>query len=132
MANLDKAIETYLLGFQTDTRDYYPGVNAVSLMHIKGDKRVQNLAPAVLYAAESKIRSKTPDYWDYATMIELSVISNNTKNASEYLNKIITLPFNPFESKSTTGNLKLIIDKKRSGGEDVKWIEEIAAELETE
>lgn len=128
-ANLDKAIETYLLGFETDTRDYFPGVNAVTLMNIKGDKRMHNLAPAVLYATENKIKSKTPDYWDYATVIELAVISNDTKSAAEYLGKVMTLPFNPFERKSTIGNLKLIIDKKKNDGEDVKWIEEIADEL---
>jgi len=132
ISSLDKAIETYLLGFETDTRDYFPGVNAVTLMNIKGDERVHNLAPAVLYATESKIKTKTPDYWDYATVIELTVISNDTKRALEYLGKVMTLPFNPFERKSTIGNLKLIIDKKKNDGEDIKWIKEIAEELEKE
>ena len=62
-------------------------------------------------------------------MIELAVISNDTKNALEYLEKVMTLPFNSFERKSTIGNLNLIIDKKRGDGEKVKWIEEIAKEL---
>ncbi|MGC1933139.1 MAG: TRAFs-binding domain-containing protein [Candidatus Nitrosopolaris sp.] len=32
---LSKAIETYLRGFEADWRDFYPGINAATLMEIK-------------------------------------------------------------------------------------------------
>ncbi len=35
---LKKAIQTYLDGFESDFRDAYPGINAVTLMDIAGDE----------------------------------------------------------------------------------------------
>lgn len=61
---LDKAIETYLKGFEADFRDAYPGVNAVTLMDIRQppDSRKDKLLPVVHYAVERKMAAGQPDY----------------------------------------------------------------------
>jgi hypothetical protein len=48
---LNKAIEAYLSGFETDWRDAYPGVNAVTLMELTSppDPRSASLIPVVSY-----------------------------------------------------------------------------------
>ena len=80
---LDKAIETYTKGFQTDWRDAYPGINAITLMAIRDplNLQVKRLYPVVLYAVERKISKGKADYWDYATLLELYVIDNNEQLA---------------------------------------------------
>jgi len=53
---LRRAIETYLEGFQTDWRDAFPGINAVTLMEMqdKPDPRQAQLLPVVRYSATRK------------------------------------------------------------------------------
>ena len=88
---LDEAIDAYLKGFGTDWRDAYPGVNALSLMEIKDptDPRIRKLFPIISYAVERRFASTDPDYWDYATQLELAVISKDEKKAQQMLTKSI-------------------------------------------
>ena len=48
---LDKAIDSYLKGFESDWRDTYPGINTITLMEIKRkpDPRRIELIPVVKY-----------------------------------------------------------------------------------
>ncbi len=54
---LRQAIAAYLEGFETDWRDAYPGVNAVTLMEMTDppDPRQADLPPIVRYAVERRI-----------------------------------------------------------------------------
>jgi len=58
-AALDEAIEAYTKGFESDPRDYYPGVNAITLLIEKGDpdslKEADRLAPLVSFAAARRV-----------------------------------------------------------------------------
>src|SRR5205823_3050386 len=80
---LAKAIEAYLRGFETDWRDAYPGINAVTLMEIKEppDPRREQLIPIISYAVERRISAGKPDYWDYATRLELAVLAGDEDRA---------------------------------------------------
>src|SRR5215831_9145433 len=51
---LNKAIDTYLKGFESDWRDPYPGINSITLKEIKDppDERRKKILPVVTYAAE--------------------------------------------------------------------------------
>ena len=53
-AALDDAIEAYTKGFESDPRDYYPGVNAITLLIEKGDedalKEADRMVPLVSFA----------------------------------------------------------------------------------
>jgi hypothetical protein len=76
---LKKAIEAYLQGFEADWRDAYPGINAIKLMEISDppDQRRYELFPVIQYAVERKIATGKPDYWDYATRLELGVLGRD-------------------------------------------------------
>jgi len=73
--------------FEADIRDAYPGINAVTLLDIQGDDeskaRRDKLIPVVRYAVEPQFRSRKPDYWDYATMVELAVLASDEKVAKQ-------------------------------------------------
>jgi MAP3K TRAFs-binding domain len=107
---LKKAIEAYLQGFEADWRDAYPGINAVTLMEIKDppDPRRNELLPAVAYAVERKIASGKPDYWDYATRLELAVLKKDEALAKSALSDVLASIREPFEPETTARNLRII------------------------
>jgi len=120
---LDQAIDTYHKGFSMDWRDAFPGINALSLMEIKDppDDRMNSLLPVVKFAVEQKMKTKTPDYWDYATLLEIAVPEKNQVVAKEALKKSIPAIREQWEPKSTINNLQLIREAREKRGEDVKW-----------
>lgn len=130
-AYLKKAIDTYLLGFEADWRDAYPGVNAVTLMEMSDpiDERQKDIIPVVRYSVKRRLATKHPDYWDYATLLELEVLSSNKKEAMDLLEKAITEVREKWEPKSTVRNLRLIRQSREKRGEPVDWIVDIEEEL---
>ena len=125
---LDKSIETYLKGFEADWRDAYPGINAITLLELKGDieskEQIKKLVPVVEYAVLRKMATaaKKPDYWDYATLLEVAVIENNEIKAKDYLKKALTTPIEGnWMFETTIRNLKLIdfYRKKRNENSNV-------------
>lgn len=130
-ALLDKAIETYLRGFEADWRDAYPGINAVTLMGMtdKVDPRQQQLLPVVRYAVERKVSAGAPDYWDYVTLLELAVLADDETAADQYLGQALTTAYDPFAPKTTARNLRLIREAKERRGETKSWIQELEVEL---
>lgn len=130
---LVNAIDVYLKGFQTDWRDAYPGINAVTLMEIQEppDPKGKELIPIVSYAVKRRIESGKPDYWDYATLLELAVLANDHKEAANALSRALPKIRESWEPETTARNLGLILDARQSRGEGISWIREIIAELET-
>ncbi|HEY2727909.1 MAG TPA: TRAFs-binding domain-containing protein, partial [Parafilimonas sp.] len=82
---LKKSIQSYLAGYEADIRDAYPGINAVTLMALMNDNRYMEYMSAVKLAVKLKMKRKKPDYWDYATLLELAVLENNSAEANEQL-----------------------------------------------
>jgi tetratricopeptide (TPR) repeat protein len=130
-ALLKNAIDTYLAGFQADWRDAYPGVNAVTLMEMmpKPDPRQAEILPVVRYASAHKARHN-PDYWDYATLLELAVLARDSNDAEEQLGEALALARAPWELETTARNLGLIREMREDRDEDAKWIAQIAEALE--
>ncbi|MEW6601335.1 MAG: TRAFs-binding domain-containing protein [Nitrospirota bacterium] len=129
---LNKAIDAYLKGFEADWRDAYPGVNAVTLMELKDapDPRRLSLIPVVFYAVERKIAAGKPDYWDYATCLELAVLAKDEEKAMAALGESLASVRESWEPESTVRNLRLIHEARESRGESVNWVREIESELE--
>ncbi|NOK32024.1 DUF4071 domain-containing protein [Corallococcus exercitus] len=130
-ALLDKAIETYLKGFDADIRDAYPGVNAVTLMelHEPPDARSDELLPVVHYAVTRKMSARAPDYWDYATLLELAVLSRDSAAAAGALGKALTAVREPWWPESTQRNLRLIRQARARRGEQLPWAEDAERKL---
>jgi len=133
-AYLDKAISTYIKGFEADFRDAYPGINAVTLLDIKGDNyslEQKNLyLPIVKFAVLQRLKGMKPDYWDYATLLELSVLEDNHQEAQSMLSKALIHIREIFEPKTSANNLRLIRDARLQRGMDTTWLEQIVGELE--
>lgn len=129
---LHKAIDTYIDGYKADIRDAYPGVNAITLMSAldEPDKRLEEILPAVLFATKQRISQTTPDYWDYATLMELEIIARNPKGAKEALLKALPLAIEDWMKKTTKDTIIMLKNKWSKQGEDVDWLEEIIKGLE--
>lgn len=129
---LEKAIGAYLKGFEADWRDAYPGVNALTLMELKDppDPRQAKLLPVVDYAVERRIVQGKPDYWDYATRLELAVLRRDRTSAESALADALAHIREPWEPETTARNLRLICeawDRRGKGQDWAKMIEKTLA-----
>ena len=129
---LDKAIDAYMKGFEADWRDAYPGVNAATLMTLRNpdDPDLKRVLPVVRYAVERKIASGKPDYWDYATLLELAVLARDEKDALDSFTKALPLIRETWEPETTLRNLRLIHEAFAARNESPAWLADVEAELE--
>lgn len=130
-ALLKKAADAYRKGFETDWRDAYPGINAVTLMEImeSPDPARNEILPVVSYAVERKIASGKPDYWDYATRLELAVLGKDEERAGQALGDALAAIREPWEAETTARNLRLIREARDRRNEAVPWAKEMEDEL---
>lgn len=130
---LKEAIETYVRGFEADWRDAYPGINALTLLDIRGDDaslaRKTELLPVVRYAVMQRIRTGKPDYWDHATLLELAVLDDDEKTARDRQGDALAAVRERWEPETTANNLALIRDARRKRGVEQPWVDEIIAQL---
>jgi tetratricopeptide (TPR) repeat protein len=128
---LDRAIATYLQGFESDWRDAYPGVNAVTLMELRDppDDRQRTLLPVVRYAADRRVAAGTPDYWDYATLLELAVLTRDEGAAMQALASAVALVRESWEPESTAKNLSHIRAARERRGQADSWAADVEATL---
>lgn len=131
-ALLSKAITAYLKGFETDWRDAYPGVNAVTLMEIKDppDERRHALIPIVRYAVERRVGGGKPDYWDHATLVELAILGSNEEQAVAALGDALANVREAFEPETTARNLRLIREARERRGTQPAWATDAEAALD--
>lgn len=126
---LEDALEYYKKGFEFDPRDAYPGVNYVTCLELLGEKeKALRLVPAVEYAVNSKIerkKPKKPDYWDYATLLELAVIENRIAIAESFFYKSKPLANESWMFGTTKENLNKILNFRKQRNEDTADLEKI-------
>lgn len=129
---LQKAIDAYTRGFEADSRDAYPGINAVTLMELREppDERQKSMLPVVVYAVNRRMATGKPDYWDWATRVELDVLSSDRDRAAESLGNALANVREVWEPETTLRNLRLIREARERRGVDVGWMREIEAALE--
>jgi hypothetical protein len=128
---LDAAIQAYMSGFKADSRDAYPGINALTLLVAQGTKESLDardaLLPVVRFAVEQK-RARSPDYWDHATLSELAVHAENPGDASRYLSDALaSSDIESFMPKTTADNLGYLRRALTSQGREVAWVDPIIA-----
>ena len=128
---LRKAITTYLNGFEADWRDAFPGINAVTLMEMDEvvDPRQPELLPIVRYAVKRRVTDKKPNYWDHATLLELSVLASDANGAEEALSDALASDPEKWQTKTTANNLRLIREAREKRQVDVNWIAALEDEL---
>jgi hypothetical protein len=133
---LDKAIDAYVRGFEADWRDAYPGINAITLLDIRGDEgslaRKAELLPVVRFSVNQRLKSAKPDYWDHATLVEIAVLEGNAQAAAQHLSDAIASIREPWEPKTTANNLSLIREARHDRGIEEGWVNDIVTALENE
>jgi tetratricopeptide (TPR) repeat protein len=133
IAALDDAISAYTKGFESDPREYYPGVNAISLLIQKGDaqalKEVERLVPLVSFAVARRGGTSSSDYWDLATLLELACIGEDWATAVRVLPKVILAATASFQTASTIGNLRLLKQARERTGREVTQLDDILNEI---
>ena len=85
--NLDKAIETYRMGFDKNPRDYYPGINVVNLLLQRGDDaaraELEVFVPRVRTAVQEKLEGDRVNFWDLATDLQLAAVTRDWPRAEK-------------------------------------------------
>ena len=124
---LKKAIRAYLDGFEADWRDAYPGINAVTLMEIQDppDPKAKQLIPIVTYAVKRRMDQGQPDYWDYATLLELAVLNSDQAAAEAAAADCLAAIRESWEPETTAKNLKLIAAARARRGASLDWADGI-------
>jgi tetratricopeptide (TPR) repeat protein len=130
---LDKAIDAYVQGFEADWRDAYPGINAVTLLDVRGDERSQKrkaeILPVVRFAVTQRLKSSKPDYWDYATLLELAVLEGDQEMSRQYLGDALANMRETWEPETTVNNLKLIQEARQQRSINQEWLSEVIESL---
>jgi tetratricopeptide (TPR) repeat protein len=130
--HLKKAIAAYLSGFESDWRDAYPGINAVTLLELQGTDealaRQSELLPVVRYSVRRRLAGAAPDYWDHATLLELAVLAGAEDEALDHVGDALAAAREAWEIESTANNLRMIHAARESRGTAQPWVAEIIAE----
>jgi tetratricopeptide (TPR) repeat protein len=123
---LTSAIDAYLRGFEADWRDAYPGINALTLLFAKDehDPRFDKLLPIVRYSVERKIARSQPDYFDFATLVELAVHAGDRAAAEDALGRALATKPSAMMRKTTRENLEMIAARK-----PIDWLPALIKEL---
>jgi tetratricopeptide (TPR) repeat protein len=128
-----KAIEAYLEGFDADPRDYYPGINALTLMFFGDvDQDIfDKYLPLVQFAVDRQLKKKPDDYWLQATRLELAILGNNAKDASTAFSKALATNPEEWMRESTKANLEKLYQKKLDSADEteLKWLKQIVDKL---
>lgn len=113
-ACLEEAICWYRKGFEADPRDYYPGINVVTLLLRKGTeealREMADVRPVVAFAVSRRGGINSLDYWDVATVLELSATGQDWQMATRAAEKAIIRADAPWNLTTTVNNLRIIRD----------------------
>jgi hypothetical protein len=128
---LRQAIAAYRRGFQTDSRDAYPGINAVMLLeiHTPGTRLFQQLLPVVRFAVEQHSRGHG-DYWDYATLLELAMLERDEWKARTLALTARAAKADRWERSTTIESLRTLRYARARRGDPTAWMAEIESVLE--
>jgi tetratricopeptide (TPR) repeat protein len=133
-AALDESISAYTRGFESDPRDYYPGVNAITLLIEKGDeeslKKAEKLAPLVNFAVARRGGAGSDNYWDLATVLELNCISSDWVSALHVLPKALDKAKESWMLKTTLGNLMMLKQARVCQCHDIEDLQKIIKQFE--
>ncbi len=120
---LNKAIASYLQGFEADWRDAYPGINAVTLITLANpqDPRLADLLPVVRYAVRRRLAQSQADYWDHATLLELAVLAQDEPAAQGAAADALANVREAWEPATTARNLGLLRERRAQDGLVLAW-----------
>jgi tetratricopeptide (TPR) repeat protein len=134
-AMLRRAIESYEAGVREDPRDFYPGVNAVTLRLVRGTDEdlefLKHFIPVVRFAVERAAESDDDmeRYWQIATKLELATAAKDWGAAQDLLIDLLAISAQEWMWETTVGNLKIQQGAFASDQEAVNQLELIIREI---
>jgi tetratricopeptide (TPR) repeat protein len=83
-ALLLQAVDAYVIGFRKNPQNYYPGVNALTLLHLHrhltgkdGDDELKTLEGALRWVIDSAISDNGGDYWARVSLGDVEVLTGD-------------------------------------------------------
>jgi hypothetical protein len=126
---------TYGRGFEADPRDFYPGVNLVTLLIRRGKvedlERVRRVAPVVSFAVARKGGLRSDDYWTLATVLEMAAAQGDEQIGRRALSAMVDTRPDGWMLKTTADNLDLLIEAAPKLDLPVEWLTESVDVLRT-
>ena len=123
---LRDAIDAYTRGFEADIRDYYPGVNAMTLLIVEGSKKsykkARKLSPVVAFAVACRRGLSSSDYWDVATVLEVAAFNLDRPTATAAVRRLQYLGGPAWRFTTTAQNLDRLVRAHQERGELVDWL----------
>lgn len=123
---LDQAVAAYDRGFKADPRDFYPGVNLVTLLVRRGGDedllRVGELVPVVSFAAARAGGLRSHDYWTLATVLELAVLGGDEDVGRRALSAMSDTEWVGWMATSTADNLATLAEALPRLGVADEWV----------
>jgi len=133
-ASLEEAISAYRKGFEADPRDYYPGINLVTLLLRQGTeealREMAEVRPVVSFAVARRGGLNSRDYWDVATVLELSATGQDWQTARRSAGQAILRADAPWNLKTTARNLMIVRDVYLERGIETEELETLIQILE--
>lgn len=140
-AALARAIDAYEEGFRMDPRDFYPGVNAVTLRLVRGKRedaaQLERLIPVVRFSVE---RAPPPSqdrladrYWQEATRLELACAGRDWPAARRHLEALRGLESEPWMKswmyETTVDNLRKQLEARRKEPQTKRQLSALVRQL---
>jgi tetratricopeptide (TPR) repeat protein len=106
------ALESYRKGFEKNPRDYYPGINVVTLLLQAGDDasraELATIVPRVREAVQQRLEGDRPDFWDIATDLQLSTVARDWTHAEMAARQVVAQAPNRWMLDSTVRDVRVV------------------------
>ena len=130
---LAEAIDAYRRGFEADPRDFYPGVNLVTLLVRRGEPEdlelVREVAPVVSFAVARKGALRSRDYWTLATVLEIAAVQGDEDLGRRALSAMLDTRPDAWMRNTTADNLEILIEALPRLEKPVDWVADAVGDL---
>ena len=130
---LDAAIDTYGQGFEADPRDFYPGVNLLTLLAARGEApdldQIEELVPVVGFAVGRHGGLGSRNYWVLASVLEVAALRGHEDEGLRALSSMTELGPERWMAETTAENLTALSGALQQLGCPVEWVETAIASL---
>jgi hypothetical protein len=76
-----------------------------------------------------RLKASKPDYWDYATLLELAVLDGDEQSSRRRLGDALACVREVWEPETTVNNLKLIREARLGRGIEQPWLDAVIDSL---
>src|SRR5581483_7486132 len=134
-AALSASIKAYEDGLRSDPRDYFPGINAVTMRILRngpGDEAaLAELVPVVRFSVGRAPAPQRPDeeYYQTATKLELAAAARDWPSAQQLLEQLLAVDVASWMHETTADNLRRQARARASEPDTVRELESLSKAL---